>query len=79
MIQIDNVNGGIQIGEYKGMSKASAAKYLGVSLSKFNVMIAKSRAGILKPKLKWIRIHDSAPYIFRKEDLDDFISNRFNA
>lgn len=71
--------GNVTIGSYEGMTKASAAKYLGVSLSKFNIMIAKSRAGILKPKLKWIRIHDSAPYIFIKEDLDDFISKRFNA
>lgn len=74
---MDKVN--VTIGSYEAMTAQRAADYLGISMSKLNRMIAKTKAGILKPKLKWIRLHETAPYIFRKQDLDEFIEECVNA
>lgn len=72
------MKGDVTIGSFEAMTAQRAAEYLGISMSKLNRMIAKTKAGLLKPKLKWIRLHETAPYIFRKQDLDEFIAGRMN-
>lgn len=66
------------IANEKTLTRLQAAKYLGIGLEAMKLLIAKSAAGHLKPRLKWYRLHDKAPYKFKIKDLDEFIAGRMN-
>lgn len=60
------------------LTRAQAAEYLGIGMEAMKLLIAKSAAGALKPRLTWYRPHDKAPYQFRVKDLNAFIAGRIN-
>lgn len=66
------------IANEKTLTRSEAAAYLGIGIEAMKLLIAKSAAGALKPRLKWFRMHDKAPYQFRVKDLDEFIAGRMN-
>lgn len=53
-----------------------AAKFLGCSRSKLSDMIARSKAGKLKPALEWYRDTPRSPMWFNPEKLESFMLER---
>lgn len=68
----------MKIGNEQVLTRGQAAEYLGIKMDAMKLLIAKSAAGLVKPRLNWIRLHDKAPYQFRIRDLDEFIKARTN-
>ena len=68
----------MKIGNEQVLTRAQAAEYLGIKIDAMKLLIAKSAAGLIQPRLNWIRLHDTAPYQFRVKDLDAFIKARTN-
>ena len=58
------------------MSRKDAAKYLNVSLPTFDIMLAKSKSGKLKPAIPAFRSGANSRVFFRKEKLDEWIELR---
>lgn len=58
------------------LSADAAAKFLGCCRSTFDVMVAKSARGLLKPPLRWFRMGPRSPLWFDRESLAGWVEER---
>lgn len=61
------------------LSADAAAKFLGCCRSTFDVMVAKSARGLLKPPLRWFRTGPRSPLWFDREHLAEWVEERTEA
>lgn len=58
------------------MERATTAKYLNVSLPTFDLMLAQSRSGKLKPAIPCLRLSPNGKPLFRKSKIDEWLELR---
>ena len=61
------------IADHEYMEMHEAAKYLGISISTLKIYIARSKAGLMRPRLPFIQFRKRSRIYFDREALQNYV------